>query len=112
VQTRRPRRRWTPWFGLSTALLLLLLSVLLVVGGGPQRPPASTVGGAFVPVVPLAGAEPAWTVLTDMPRERLAQLGLPYDPGRAGERVRAELLLDRRGEVLAVRPLTLVQRLD
>jgi len=38
-----------------------------------------------------------------MPRERMALLGLPFDPARAGQPVRAELLMQPSGEVLAVR---------
>jgi hypothetical protein len=47
----------------------------------------------------------AWLVSTELPRERLAALGLPYDPSRAAERVRAELLVHASGDVLAVRLL-------
>lgn len=45
----------------------------------------------------------AWLVHTELPREQLAVLGLPYDPARAGEPVRAELLMHPAGDVLAVR---------
>ena len=45
----------------------------------------------------------AWLVSAELPNERLAALGLPYDPARAGETVRAELLVHRSGDVLAVR---------
>lgn len=47
----------------------------------------------------------AWVVRTELPAERLALLGLPYDPGRAARPVRAELLLHASGDVLAVRVL-------
>jgi hypothetical protein len=50
-----------------------------------------------------AEAAPAWVVRTELPRERLAALGLPYDPARAGELVHAELLMHPSGDVLAVR---------
>ena len=50
-----------------------------------------------------AGETQAWLVRTEMPEERLAALGLPYDPARAGESVRADLLMHPSGEVLAVR---------
>jgi hypothetical protein len=50
-----------------------------------------------------AEAAPAWVVRTELPRERLAALGLPYDPARAGEMVHAELLMHPSGDVLAVR---------
>lgn len=70
-------------------------------------------GSGFLPVAPPerfaelwqggALAAPAWVVRTELPRERLAALGLPYDPARAGETVRAELLMHPAGDVLAVR---------
>lgn len=50
-------------------------------------------------------AAAAWVVPSELPRERLAALGLPFDPSRAGESVRAELLLHPSGELLAVRVL-------
>lgn len=70
-------------------------------------------GSGFLPVAPPerfaelwhggALAAPAWVVRTELPRERLAAFGLPYDPARAGEPVRAELLMHPAGDVLAVR---------
>lgn len=48
---------------------------------------------------------PAWVVTTELPQQRLAAMGLPYDPGHAAERLRAELLVAGSGEVLAVRLL-------
>jgi hypothetical protein len=39
----------------------------------------------------------------ELPRERLALLGLPFDAARADETVRAELMLHPSGQVLAVR---------
>jgi hypothetical protein len=42
-------------------------------------------------------------VSTELQGERLSALGLPFDPARAGDSVRAELLLHPSGEVLAVR---------
>lgn len=54
----------------------------------------------------LAGADtPAWVVTTELPQQRLAAMGLPYDPGHAAEPLRAELLVAGSGEVLAVRLL-------
>ena len=68
---------------------------------------AAAGAGGFFPLVPPErwprDAAPAWLVRTELPGERLAALGLPYDPARAGDRVRAELLLHPSGEVLAVR---------
>ncbi len=50
-------------------------------------------------------AATAWLVPTEMPRERLALLGLPYDPAAAAEPVHAELLVHASGDVLAMRVL-------
>lgn len=101
------RRTWI-WSGAAAFATVLLGTALLVL-----RPaPAVLVDdglrfGAFVRVAPAdrwpAGESEAWLVRTEMPEERLAALGLPYDPARAGESVRAELLMHPSGEVLAVR---------
>jgi hypothetical protein len=110
-----PRRWWRPlaWSGVaSCAALLLGVGLLLML----EPPPATEEHAAsdFLPLVPSerwsgylrdSQAQPAWLVATEMPRERLALLGLPYDPAQAGERVRAELLLHPSGDVLAVRIL-------
>lgn len=50
-------------------------------------------------------AAQAWVLTAELPYQRLASFGLPYDPGRAGELLRAELLVAGNGEVLAVRLL-------
>ena len=81
------------------------------IGAGPVgRVPRAS---GFVPVASPerfaelwqggADAAPAWVVRTELPRERLAELGLPYDPARAGDLVHAELLMHPSGDVLAVR---------
>ena len=74
--------------------------------GGALTAPELSLSG-FVPVVPQdrwpADDAPAWLVSTELNRDRLAALGLPFDPGRAGESVRAQLLVRATGEVLAVR---------
>jgi hypothetical protein len=64
------------------------------------------VATAFIPLVSaerMGKQNLGWVVATDMPRANLAALGLPYDPGRAGDTVRAEMLVNPAGEVLAVR---------
>jgi hypothetical protein len=74
---------------------------------------AGSVGSGFLPVVSVQrlqeladeDAGPTWLVPGEWPRERLAAFGLPYDPARAGETVRAELLVHDSGDVLAVRLL-------
>lgn len=115
--------RWVHAGAALCAVGLLASVVLLVLGDDPvgdaarQRaalamrasPPLMATG--FLPVAggdrwrALSRDEPtaAWLVSTDMPRERLAALGLPFDPARADERVKAELLMHASGEVLAVR---------
>ena len=111
------RRRWLPaWaWPASVALAVLVLSLLLSVtpptAGEPDLPARGLASG-FVPVAGAEawrdlsdGAMAAWLVRSEMPRERLGLLGLPYDPGRAGESVQAELLVHSSGAVLAVRVL-------
>ncbi|WP_374563423.1 hypothetical protein [Ideonella sp.] len=122
----RPAIPW-PALAVGTAVLAALLLVWWV---GPGHPPpvrtpaaapdmgAGPVGrvpraSGFVPVASPerfaelwqggAQAAPAWVVRTELPRERLAALGLPYDPARAGEPVHVELLMHPSGDVLAVR---------
>jgi hypothetical protein len=103
----------------GTALLggALAASLLLMVGAPPpgaSPEAAAEVGSGFVVVTGAdrwarlmaeAPGGAAWLVPSELPRERLAALGLPYDPDRAGDRVPAELLVHPSGEVLAVRVL-------
>jgi hypothetical protein len=106
-----PRRwlRWTAWSGgAAVAVMLLLGSVVLVLAPPPLNSTAAAgVGGEFMPLVPREDwpedTSPAWLVASDLPQERLAALGLPYDPTRAADRVRAELLVHPSGLVLALR---------
>ncbi len=114
----RPRR-WAT--GLVACLGVMLLSVLLLLLLPAARPPAqrgidvqaaTTAPSGFLPLVPAAqlaaaSRQPsaAWLIAADMPRDRLAALGLPFDPARAGENVRTELLVNPAGEVLALRLL-------
>ncbi len=104
---------WLVWLAGPAAWLAVPSS------SGPARPSAPSLaaadrgGSGFVPVASPerlaqlwqggAQAAPAWVVRTELPRERLAALGLPYDPARAGELVHAELLMHPAGDVLAVR---------
>lgn len=118
--------RWA-WFsgprlaftGALSAAVVLLGATWLVFGpalpgGAPRGMAMSRMAAAengFVPVAPAerwerlagVGASPAWLMTADLPAERLAAYGLPYDPGRAAEVVRTELLLNPAGEVLALR---------
>jgi hypothetical protein len=111
--------RWLAWSG-AALCASGLLGVLLVFGVSlPPARQAEFSASAFVPLVSnerwqrvlqdlrSPGQEPAtaWVVPTEIPRERLALLGLPYDPSQAAQPVRAELLMHADGEVLAVRLL-------
>lgn len=117
ARAMRRRRPWLAWTGgglafatLAVATLMLAVAPLPQDGVIAQRPAVAT------PFLPVAGAErwpqrlreardngPAWVVPTELPRESLAAMGLPYDPARVGEPVRAELLVHASGDVLAVR---------
>ena len=100
-------RPWA-WSGAAACAAVVMGSVLLMRQAPTQPPsgPELSLSG-FVPVVPQerwpADDAPAWLVSTELNRDRLAALGLPFDPGRAGESVRAQLLVRATGEVLAVR---------
>jgi hypothetical protein len=105
---RWPALRWA-WSGAAACALLLVGSVVLMLGHPESAPRAS--GGermaGFLPLVPQedwpAGDAAAWLVDTELRRDRLVALGLPFDPAHAGDSVRAELLVRPSGEVLAVR---------
>jgi len=99
----------------ATAALLLSAMLLLDPPGGQAAPAAAAVtGSGFIPLVPdgefrqalATGRQAAvWLQPAELPRERLALLGLPFDAARADEPVRAELMLHPNGQVLAVRIL-------
>lgn len=101
------------WSGAAVLASLLAAAVLLLRLPPPPLPmrvdDAAARPGEFVAVAPAErwprGSAGAWLVGTELQRERLPSLGLPYDPARAGDTVRAELLLHPSGEVLAVRLL-------
>ncbi len=109
VPAARSSRAVWAWSGAAAFATLLLGSAVLML----RLPAPDAVVddglrfGSFIAVVPHerwpSGAAQAWLVRTELPSDRLATLGLPYDPARAGERVRAELLMQASGEVLAVR---------
>lgn len=100
--------------GALGATAAVLLSALLLDPPGTQAAHAAGAGSGFIPLVPEnefraaleAGRSAAvWLQPTELPRERLALLGLPFDAARADETVRAELMLNPNGQVLAVRIL-------
>ncbi len=108
--------RW-PWQrGAWTLASLACISVLVAVFTGSQPAPRSHEFVALAsaerwlrldaqPNAEQAAGATAWLVQTEMPQERLAAFGLPFDPGRAAMPVRAELLMRASGEVLALRIL-------
>ncbi len=110
---RNRARRGGPWAWSGVAVLTSVLAgAVLLLRLPPPLPILVDDGpryGEFVPVAPAEhwprGSATAWLVGTELQRERLPALGLPYDPARAGDTVRAELLLHPSGEVLAVRLL-------
>ena len=104
------RLSWFGWAGLSTACVAL--AVALVANSMLDADVQETVAAddGFVALVnndvwqrASADTGRTWLVTTELPHSRLAALGLPYDPARAGERVPAQLLMHSSGEVLAVR---------
>jgi hypothetical protein len=83
-------------------------SDLLRVSNFSTKTNLANLASGFMPLVDneaLAEAQHGWIVPTEMPLAELAALGLPFDASRAGDTVRAELLMNESGEVLAVRVL-------
>ncbi|MFM2397959.1 MAG: hypothetical protein RL341_116 [Pseudomonadota bacterium] len=95
------------------ASLALIVGVLaggaaLLLGQAAQSGAraATQVATSFMPLVGserMSTQSLGWVVATDVPRASLSAMGLPYDPARAGDTVRAEMLVNPSGEVLAVR---------
>lgn len=112
---RSGRASWAAplaWSGAGVCALLLVAASALLLLEPPADMAQQSYASDFVPLVPAerwdsylreSGQARAWLVTTDMPRDRLALMGLPYDPGQAGDRVKAELLMHPSGDVLAVR---------
>jgi hypothetical protein len=107
---RASRFAWAGWAGLSTAAVAL--AAVFVLHSALDTDAGETVAGedGFVRLVSDAAWQRArscdertWILTTELPHSRLAALGLPYDPTRAGERVPAQFLMHSSGEVLAVR---------
>jgi RNA polymerase sigma factor (sigma-70 family) len=113
-----PRRAARGGAWLAGALLLLAGALLafeppqLDGMGATPRALADAADSGFLPLVSqeewrraLADQRQSavWLMPAELPRERLALLGLPFDTARADERVRAELMLHPSGQLLAVR---------
>jgi hypothetical protein len=114
------RTAWPRWgvalagFGGAAAALLALVVLLGAPGQDERAQGLVQVAAAADGFLPLVDAERwrraaaegdgrVWLVSTEMSRERLVALGLPYDPARADERVRTQVLMHASGDVLAVR---------
>jgi hypothetical protein len=110
--------RWFTGFGLgvpAAALTLslgfagwfLLMPLIAPMSGMP--PAAVSPSGSDAPFIALASAErialePSATIVsTTFPRALLAEYGLPVSPERAGEAVRADMLVGSNGLPLALR---------
>lgn len=112
-ETRAAGGRWLSWLGwtgLSTAAAALAVAMVVNSIMDGQAPQSVVSDDGFVRLVnsevwqqAQADGDGTWLVSTELPHSRLAALGLPYDPTRAGERVPAQLLMHSSGEVLAVR---------
>lgn len=119
-QRTGPRRRFSlPWrwphwaWGGAATLCTAVLAWVLTAPMAPAPQPAAgqqEIGEGFVSVASAerwrqAAAEPgsAWLVSIEITQARAAAFGLPYDPGHAADRVRADLLMHASGDVLAVR---------
>lgn len=118
LEAQEPRwlRRLAWGSGALGATAAVLTSALLLLDPPELKaaPPMAAAGSGFIPLVPepefraAVGAErlaAIWLQPAELPRERLALLGLPFDAARADETVRAELMLNPSGQVLAVRLL-------
>ena len=105
-------QRLSAWFGWSSlAAVCSVFAIWVAVNLLPEDNTQSLAASGFVTVgseeawrdVARNGSGRVWLVSAEIPQSRLAALGLPYDPARAGERVPAQLLLHGSGDVLAVR---------
>ncbi|MBV8035946.1 hypothetical protein [Roseateles sp.] len=117
AEAHEPRwLRRLAWGGgaLGATAAVLLSAMLLLDPPDIQAARVTPAGSGFIPLVPegelrqaLAAGRGAavWLQPTELPRERLALLGLPFDAARADETVHAELMLDPGGQLLAVRIL-------
>lgn len=109
---RRIVQRLSAWFGWSSlAVACSAFALWIAVNTAPEDAAQTLAASGFVTVasedtwreVERNGAGRVWLLSTEIPQSRLAALGLPYDPARAGERVPAQLLMHGATDVLAVR---------
>lgn len=109
-------KRWSwslvmGWSGALASLAVIAAAALMVltepaVSSSTALAQAGDDSAVFIPTVSsarLAEESQAYVVSTEMPRASLASMGLPFDASRAADSVRAEMLMSRSGDVLAVR---------
>ncbi|HTT13774.1 MAG TPA: hypothetical protein VMG60_23145 [Burkholderiaceae bacterium] len=102
----RVRSRWWWSVPVGVATILVVPAGVLVLANGGAPPFARARAPAFMALTPIEAiaAEPRPLVIaSEVPRAQLAAIGLPVDPARADQPVRAEFLVSQRGAVLAVR---------
>ncbi len=108
--------RWSRWGGgLFVAMALVLGAVLVGPPGGAVGPAPGVEDRVDTGFLPLVSPEewrrtlaqqaqaPVFLVPAQLPRERLALMGLPFDAARAEQPVQAELMVHPSGQLLAVR---------
>ena len=103
---KRPTLWWMPPLALAATLGVVSWMVRVPHSMAPAVQVVAADPGPFIALRPLEriALEPSTTVVeTEFPRALLADWGLPVEPDRAGEPVRAELLYSADGEALAVR---------
>ena len=109
-RAQRPKLWWMP----PLALLATAAVVSWMIRAQHEVPPVMALApsaveadpGPFLALKPLEriALEPGTTVVaSEFPRALLADWGLPVDPERAAEPVRAETLYSADGEALAIR---------
>ena len=103
---KRPALWWMPPLALAATIGVVSWMVRMPPPVSPALQVAAADPGPFIALRPLErnALEPSTTVVeTAVPRALLADWGLPVEPDRAAEPVRAELLYSADGEALAVR---------
>jgi hypothetical protein len=109
LENRRANRfRLSGWWRAAALASVMTLAVVLTVVLLPQSPPSgdATVRTPFLALVAseaLAAEPSALIVSSEVPGSTLSEYGLPVDPARIDQPIRAEFLLSPTGLLLAVR---------
>lgn len=98
------RRGWRTAAALAgVTTLVIALAIAMLAPDVPQRDAAARTPFLALVASEAMAAEPAVIVSSQVAAATLSEYGLPVDPARADEPVRAEFLLSPTGLVLAVR---------